>query len=727
MSKNRNNYWEEVEDQLKKIEEVRKQEKMIFEKEKHPSKNSKRKRKSKQKKNNRGFVEDLNEKEDHNQKKNPVAAAKNIEKNKKEEAGSKKEKTQKDIQKNIQKQVEVQRKDSKEFTDQIDESVQDDLDKKIDEVFKICLEEKIEEAETESMRLDAAIDAFFLKSKKVGNRLKQVFRSMKHAVSEIVSPQRSSNRQDAPLPYEKLTAKRLTLLKEYGLIAMDYTLIRFARYYGIFSVKEKKIAAKVAGFVNCIDYRLGQWSIKMEMWMYELFHWLERVEDYAEHHKALLIKSFAGFVAGVVLICLLIGRISAYEYSYNGKVLGIVKDQQEVYKTIDVIGTKLADSYDAQIEIDKENDISFHRVMGLGLKLDTTEDILNTLTYMRDIKVTAYGVFADGVQKSVLQNKKTASEVLQQVKDYFAPPMSGISYDKVGFAQKVEIKPVHTKLGEIQNPTEALNYMLTGAVEKKVHVVQAGETFSGIASSYEMKQSELARSNPTVQPDKLKIGQKLYLDQDCPVLMVETVETAGYNLPIPYEITYENTTTLYKGQQTVKSTGANGQEAVVAQIVRHNGVEVSRTVLSSEVLSEPANQVVLVGTKATPKLVGTGTYRYPVRGARLTSKFGRRWGRVHYGVDLACSTGTSITAADGGTVTFAGYKGSYGYLVIINHGGGRETYYAHCSKLFVKKGDKVYQGQHIANVGNTGRSTGPHVHFEVHVNGTAKNPLNYLK
>ena len=134
----------------------------------------------------------------------------------------------------------------------------------------------------------------------------------------------------------------------------------------------------------------------------------------------------------------------------------------------------------------------------------------------------------------------------------------------------------------------------------------------------------------------------------------------------------------------------------------------------------------LTGTKDIPALVGTGSFQYPVRGAKLTSRFGSRWGRTHYGIDLACASGTKIQAADGGTVTFYGWEGALGYLVISYHGSFMESYYAHCSKLFVKKGDKVYKGQHIANGGNTGRSTGPHVHFEIRVRGVAKNPLNYL-
>ena len=93
---------------------------------------------------------------------------------------------------------------------------------------------------------------------------------------------------------------------------------------------------------------------------------------------------------------------------------------------------------------------------------------------------------------------------------------------------------------------------------------------------------------------------------------------------------------------------------------------------------------------------------------------------------MGCPVGSNVLAADGGTVTYAGYSGAYGYLVIIDHQNGMETRYAHNSSLLVSKGDKVYQGQHIAESGNTGRSTGPHCHFEIRVNGVAKNPINYL-
>lgn len=118
----------------------------------------------------------------------------------------------------------------------------------------------------------------------------------------------------------------------------------------------------------------------------------------------------------------------------------------------------------------------------------------------------------------------------------------------------------------------------------------------------------------------------------------------------------------------------------------------------------------------------------PVSGI-ITSRFGagssiRR--SSHTGLDIATSTGTPIVAAASGTVTYSGYKGSYGNMIVITHANGVQTYYAHCSKLNVSAGTVVSQGQTIATVGSTGNSTGPHLHLEVRVNGVAYNPQNYV-
>lgn len=124
--------------------------------------------------------------------------------------------------------------------------------------------------------------------------------------------------------------------------------------------------------------------------------------------------------------------------------------------------------------------------------------------------------------------------------------------------------------------------MLTGAVQIKTYEVKSGDTFGEIARSLGLTSEDLQAANPGVNPSRLQIGQSIILNRVCPVLTVQTTEIAEYTVPIDYEITYEETSALYKGEQTVKSSGVKGKRQVVAQIVRNNGDEVSRNELSSK-------------------------------------------------------------------------------------------------------------------------------------------------
>jgi murein DD-endopeptidase MepM/ murein hydrolase activator NlpD len=127
---------------------------------------------------------------------------------------------------------------------------------------------------------------------------------------------------------------------------------------------------------------------------------------------------------------------------------------------------------------------------------------------------------------------------------------------------------------------------------------------------------------------------------------------------------------------------------------------------------------------------GTGTpsasgFIWPVSGT-VVSGFGMRWGRMHEGIDITAPTGTSIWAAAAGTVIWSSWRGGYGNCVVVDHGNGLATLYAHASALLVSVGQQVSQGQTVALVGSTGNSSGPHLHFEVRVNGVAVDPLLYL-
>ena len=284
--------------------------------------------------------------------------------------------------------------------------------------------------------------------------------------------------------------------------------------------------------------------------------------------------------------------------------------------------------------------------------------------------------------------------------------------------------------GGLKADTAAMLAMLTENTNgQTTYEVQKGDTFMALAFDNDMTMAEMEELNPGVDINKLYIGQILNIKEEIPFLGVQTVDSLTYHEEIACEVREVEDDSMYQGESKVLDAGIPGEALVTADVTYVNGVEKERNVTSTTVLREATEKVIAVGTKERPTWYPTGNYIWPVYG-RITSRFGYRsiFGSYSYhsGLDIAVPYGTSVKASDGGTVTFAGYKGSYGYLVIINHGNGEQTYYGHNSSLLVSAGDKVYQGQTIAKAGSTGRSTGSHCHFEIRINGTAVNPAAYL-
>lgn len=206
-----------------------------------------------------------------------------------------------------------------------------------------------------------------------------------------------------------------------------------------------------------------------------------------------------------------------------------------------------------------------------------------------------------------------------------------------------------------------------------------------------------------------------------------------YSEIVTFETIEVETDELYVGQSKIQVQGENGLADNVYEIAYIDGIEVSKTLVSSNIISEPTACIKLVGTKNYPATAPTGSFMWPVlERFYLTSSFGTNRegldaaGTYHKGLDIAAARGTMLYAADGGVVTFASYSGTYGLLVKIAHENGVETRYAHMDRIDVKVGDKVYKGQAIGTMGITGKVTGPHLHFEVRINGNPVNPRNYL-
>ncbi|MCP4907610.1 MAG: LysM peptidoglycan-binding domain-containing M23 family metallopeptidase [bacterium] len=208
-----------------------------------------------------------------------------------------------------------------------------------------------------------------------------------------------------------------------------------------------------------------------------------------------------------------------------------------------------------------------------------------------------------------------------------------------------------------------------------IHHVEAGENLYRIGLRYGVSSKQIARANGIRDVTNLRIGQRLFIPG------VRTRLRAGAG-------------------SAGQNSSSNARGAGNLDEARRRARKSARQQTSLQFL-------------------------WPVRG-RLSSRFGYRQGRPHDGIDIAARRGTPIFSAESGRVIHSGRLGSYGKVVIVKHSGRYRTVYAHASKLLVRKGEFVERGQKIAEVGSTGRSTGPHVHFEIRRSESPQNPLGFL-
>lgn len=455
---------------------------------------------------------------------------------------------------------------------------------------------------------------------------------------------------------------------------------------------------------------------------------LERFKRYSEDHKKGMLMVFAIAMMVVMGAAGVLNYCTAYEYSYNGQKLGLVKEKDDVLQITDLVQGALTEEKNMKIVIDAKDDITFHRKLALDeSQIDDSEQVLKRLTYMGDLKVKAIGIYVDGKKIGAVQDRKTAEKALKDVADKYTKKGDNIEIEKVSFLEKVDIDPCSTDLEDLHSEEEMVDLLCTSGEKETVHKVVAGDTLHSIAKKYDVWEDQLLADNKGINSKKLEVGSNIIVKQQAPVLTYEVIEKITYDKVIEHKVEEQKSADIYEGMTETQQAGSDGLSEITARVTLQNGKKVEEEDLVTTVKEEPVTEVVLVGTKERPPTVGSGKYIWPLKDSfTQSSGFGSRWGRQHKGIDLAVSVGTTVYAADGGTVVEAQYSGSYGNVVMIDHQNGQETRYAHNSKLLVKKGDKVYQGQPIAKSGNTGRSTGPHVHFEIRFNGEPRNPLNYL-
>lgn len=416
----------------------------------------------------------------------------------------------------------------------------------------------------------------------------------------------------------------------------------------------------------------------------------------------------------------------SYTVTVDGVELGVVADESVVTRVMSAVERRGSNILGYDYQVDSQVEYEF----ALTLKTELTQESVFENYFFEQLgeltqELRRYQVSVNGVTVGSLADMDELNGLLDELKSQYVTEHT-ISAD---FVDAVKVEDIYSEDNQmsLEEMRTALTANTTG---ETTYSVVKGDTFNAIAYANNMSVSDLKALNPDIDINRLMIGDVLNIKEEIPLLSVTTVEDVVYNEAIACPVEEVEDASLYIGSSKIITQGVEGEAQVNAHVTYVNGRETGRDVLSSATLREPTVTVKAVGTKEKPKTASTGSFAWPIQG-RINSYFGGRniFGSYSYhsGIDIRASYGAAIKAADGGTVTFAGWKGSYGYLVIITHDNGIQTYYGHNSSLTVSAGQKVYKGQQIAKAGSTGRSTGTHCHFEVRVNGTAVNPLSYLR
>ena len=266
-----------------------------------------------------------------------------------------------------------------------------------------------------------------------------------------------------------------------------------------------------------------------------------------------------------------------------------------------------------------------------------------------------------------------------------------------------------------------------------MYTVIEGDTPIIIAAKNGISLEDLIAMNPDVETS-LFPGDELLIANSVPYLGVKVTKTIRYEEDIEYTITQETNPEENIGYTHTIQKGEKGLREVTAEIVMIDGIETERNITNRTVIKEPVNQIIEVGgnkplmtiPRDSTGTTAPGAWAWPTVAGSINPGFRGYWG--HTGSDISwsgCYGSPALASADG-TVVAAGWGGAYGYRVIIDHGGGYQTVYAHCSALYVQAGQQVSQGDTIAAIGQTGNATGPHLHFEIRINGTPVDAAPYL-
>lgn len=493
---------------------------------------------------------------------------------------------------------------------------------------------------------------------------------------------------------------------------------------------------------------------------------VKAIKDSCIRHKKGIFR-VANVVAPACAIVVLVftinffnGRSYALVLDYNGQTLGAVSNEQELGQVVTDINQDL--SCEA---IETQNVSITPQYVVAHISNNSTQDA-------NEIKDKIIKTSDSNIQQGT--GLYVNNQLIGFIDDDDSTTLSNelnnklSSYDTddnttVGFYDNVSVKDGIYPNSSYKSTNDMISTLNSTKLIDVTYTSKEGDTINSIAEANGVTSDSIKATNADIEskftPDNTSTaenstndtnvdintknivpGTTLIIEEEVPFLPVKITTMQNYTASVPFETENQPNDNEYVGYTKVLQQGINGTADCTDSVTTVNGIEIGRTSLNKVTTSEPVKQIAEVGTKklpsttqyAEPDGVLTGSFMWPVPDCSvISSPFGDTDGRStpHSGIDIAGgSGGQTIVAADGGTVVQASDKNNgYGNCVIIEHNGEFKTLYGHCASLLVSVGDTVTKGQPIATVGSTGYSTGPHLHFEIQINGTAVNPEPFIR
>lgn len=443
------------------------------------------------------------------------------------------------------------------------------------------------------------------------------------------------------------------------------------------------------------------------------------------------LSHYVAPVLGILFLVMTIqyfsGLTFGLEVEYGGKTLGYIKSEAEFNQAEKMMqGRIVADAAAEPIYT-----IPTYKVTVVDqAELSRVDQICDELIKASNsVIVEASGLYIDDQFYGATYDRDSLKQTLNGLLDAFR---TGEPTEEVSFVQSVKLVDGLYPQSTVKETDEITQLITTEVEGEKVYTVKEGDSPWKIAQTVGVSVNDLLLLNPGIDKSLLP-GQDITISQAQPFLPIKVTKTIVYEDTLPYEVIQNKSSSYNRGYTKITKKGVNGVQEVTAQVTLVDGVETARKVLSTRVIQEPVNEQVTVGTKeikvstgSGTTTVGSGQFMWPVvGGGKVSCGFQGYVG--HTGTDITLYYGAQIVAADSGVVVIAKTNArGYGNHVMIDHGNGVQTLYAHLSKRYVSYGQKVSKGEVIGLMGRSGNVTGTHLHFEIRINGRYKNPMKYF-